>query len=794
MANPLLRLSIRSRLFVVLIIFLIPIGLLGYQLQIKLTEQIAFSEQESKGAKLILPLIKLMNLVADYQIAQLEKQASTAEMDKEIAANAEEIDQLIAELETLDTAFGTDLDFTSEGLKKHGEPDVTVANLKTKWKAIKDQPAYSETGYDVILTDIAAMIDHAGNSSNLILDGDLDTYYLVDASLNVFPRMLALLAEIKTIGFNSLNANGGRLDEHAISELIPSVASIEKVLLPHAHKSITTSLHEDKNIHGISQSLQESIPPKLEAYTQAGKQFATIVDPLLAGGSMDAGAFVQSMDVLHDGSGELAVALLVEMDKMIGTRVHNLKAQRLKVLGASGIAVMIAFVAFFMVASSISRPIRHIQTILGRIADGETDIKIPLNNHKNEISMLYAAGEKLRLTVDDAFRLKQMVDDMPLNVITVDVRDNFNINYMNNTTVTTLKTLQEHLPVKVDEMLGRSFDIFHKNPEHQRRMVGNPDNLPHRAKIKVGPETLDLQVSAVRNKKGEYIAAMLNWTVVTKQVQLADNFESSVKSVVTGVSSSADQMRGNAERLSVLAGETKTNSGVVASSATEAAQTATQVAAAAEELTAAIAEISSQVQKSSNIANQASSQAESINQSMHLLVDKSNRVGEVIQFITNIASQINLLALNATIESARAGEAGRGFAVVASEVKNLANQTAKATEEIVQQVQSMQEATHEAVQSVGSIIGIISEISANTAGVAAAVEEQSAATNEISRNIAHTAAGTNEISRSIVAVEHGADETGTSSREVLDSAKALSGQATVLSEKVDEFLKIIRAS
>jgi methyl-accepting chemotaxis protein len=275
---------------------------------------------------------------------------------------------------------------------------------------------------------------------------------------------------------------------------------------------------------------------------------------------------------------------------------------------------------------------------------------------------------------------------------------------------------------------------------------------------------------------------------------MADSFESNVKTVVTGVSASASQMRGNAERLSELAGETKANSAVVASNASEAAQTASQVAAAAEELTAAIGEISAQVQKSSTVASQASTQAESINQSMRLLVEKSNRVGEVIQFITNIASQINLLALNATIESARAGEAGRGFAVVASEVKNLANQTAKATEEIIQQVQSMQEATHDAVGSVGQIINIISEISANTAGVAAAVEEQSAATNEISRTITSTADSTSAISRSIVSVEKGADETGMSSHQVLDSAKTLNEQAQILSEKVEEFLRNVRNS
>lgn len=273
---------------------------------------------------------------------------------------------------------------------------------------------------------------------------------------------------------------------------------------------------------------------------------------------------------------------------------------------------------------------------------------------------------------------------------------------------------------------------------------------------------------------------------------LADNFESTVKTVVTAVSASASQMRGNAERLSQLAGETKSSSGVVAAAAVEAAQSATQVAAAAEELTAAIGEISAQVQKSSSVASQASTQAESINESMHLLVEKSNRVGEVIQFITNIASQINLLALNATIEAARAGESGRGFAVVASEVKNLANQTAKATEEIIQQVQSMQEATHHAVDSVSQIITIISEISANTSGVAAAVEEQSAATNEISRTISSTAASTNAISQSIGSVEKGADETGLSSRQVLDSAKTLSEQATALSARVDEFLRSVR--
>lgn len=454
--------------------------------------------------------------------------------------------------------------------------------------------------------------------------------------------------------------------------------------------------------------------------------------------------------------------------------------------------VAASLIIAWVLSRVISKRIGNYVTSLERIATGDTSVVIPTSNVEDEISKLYSATESLRHSVEDAYRSKQMMDDMTLNVLAVDVRDNFRLTYMNNAARAMLSGQQAHLSAPVDQLIGHSLDLFKSEGLNLRQIASNAESLPFRTKVKLGTETLDLQISAVRNQQGEYVAAMINWSTVTKQMQLADSFESSVKTVVTEVASSAVQMRGNAERLSTVADETKQRSGVVAAAANTAAQTANQVAAAAEELTAAIAEISSQVQKSSTVARHASTQADSINQSMHLLVDKSNRVGEVIQFITDIASQINLLALNATIESARAGEAGKGFAVVASEVKNLASQTAKATEEIIQQVQSMQDATHEAVRSVGEIITIISEISANTSSVAAAVEEQSAATNEISRNIAHTAAGTQEISQNITLVESGADETGVSSKQVFSSAEELNAHATTLRNKVDEFLEMVR--
>lgn len=702
MKNPLTNLSIRSRLLVVLLIFMVPIGILGYDLNAKLAEAIDFSAKEEKGVQFIEPLMAMLNSVADYQISIIQKNAGTPDMDKEIAVNAEETEKLIAELESLDGTIGADLDFTPEGLKTHKQKEVTVANLKKKWEAIKSQSTYTAEPYTEILNDLTVMIKHAGDASGLILDGDLDTYYIVDANLNVFPATLLKLAEMKTIGFSALHANAGKFDTKSVDIIRPNSDVISASMIPHAKESINTALHEDANYNGTYNTFQDNIPAKLDAYEKAGNGMVAALTPLLHdGASMQAADYVAMLDKPHDGTSELALATLKELRGMIAVRVTSLKKLRLNTMGSCAAVLGLAYLMFFAVSGSISRPIKRMTDVMKTLADGDTSVTIPSTEERSEIGLIAKA----------VLIFKE-------NMIQT-----------------------EHLRADQEKLKARS--------EQEKRESMN---------------------------------------------KMANDFELSVKSVVTEVSASADQMRGNAERLSTLAGETKTNSGIVASSAAEAAQTATQVAAAAEELTAAIAEISGQVQKSSTVATQASTQAENINQSMHMLVEKSGRVGEVIQFITNIASQINLLALNATIESARAGEAGRGFAVVASEVKNLANQTAKATEEIVQQVQSMQDATHEAVQSVSAIIAIINEISASTAGVAAAVEEQSAATNEISRNITHTAAGTNEISRSIISVEQGAEETGSSSRQVLDSAKALSGQAATLSQKVDEFLVMVRNS
>ncbi|HMI13685.1 MAG TPA: methyl-accepting chemotaxis protein [Bradyrhizobium sp.] len=279
-----------------------------------------------------------------------------------------------------------------------------------------------------------------------------------------------------------------------------------------------------------------------------------------------------------------------------------------------------------------------------------------------------------------------------------------------------------------------------------------------------------------------------------EMVRLADQFEGAVSEIVETVSSASTELEASASTLTATAERSQELTTMVAAASEEAATNVQSVASSTEEMASSITEISRQVQESARMAGEAVEQARTTNSRVGELSKAAARIGDVVELINTIAGQTNLLALNATIEAARAGEAGRGFAVVASEVKALAEQTAKATGEIGQQITGIQAATQESVNAIKEISGTIEKLSEISSTIAAAMEEQGAATQEISRNVQQAAHGTQQVSANITDVQRGASETGSASSQVLSAAQSLSGDSNRLKLEVGKFLNSVRAA
>jgi methyl-accepting chemotaxis protein len=454
--------------------------------------------------------------------------------------------------------------------------------------------------------------------------------------------------------------------------------------------------------------------------------------------------------------------------------------------------------------------------------------------------------EKLRLE-QEAARVNSMMDNSPIN--TMFATPDMVLRYMNPASSQTLKTLEEFLPCKVDDMIGQSIDIFHKKPAHQQGILADPSRLPMQSQITVGPETLDLLVSPIRDAEGNYLGAMATWEVITERLatiqrekdaqereqQQAADLRQKVDSMLevvnnakegdltTEVTVSGDdaigqmgeglsgffenlratfgKMTGNAEQLAAsseqltavsqqMAGnaeETSTQASVVSAASEQVTENVQTAAAGSEEMTASITEIARSSAEAAKIAKQAVDVADSANSTIKDLGDASVEIGKVIKVITSIAQQTNLLALNATIESARAGEAGKGFAVVANEVKELAKQTAQATEDISQKIEAIQSGSQGAVSAIGEVGTIINQINDISNAIASSVEEQTATTNEISRNVSQAARGSAEIGENITGVAQAASDTTQGANDTLAASQNLSEMAAQLQSLVQRF-------
>ena len=407
---------------------------------------------------------------------------------------------------------------------------------------------------------------------------------------------------------------------------------------------------------------------------------------------------------------------------------------------------------------------------------------------RRQLAKLREKAERLQEWFDSAM---VMVDNVPLGIAWSDPQRDFVITYMNVSGRTMLDGLAGE---KGAELVGKPLGAVFAPLGERSAELSDPARLPLRLDLTLGKVALDLRVVAIKNGKGVYTGAMAVWMDVSGRARLTRDFETKITVAVEALAGSIATMQTTTDVMSQQGEQAKQRSTAVSGAATQLTGEVRKVADAADELTASLSNIGTQVAGSASAARQAVAEVAKTDEVMSGLSTAAQEIGAVLELIQAIAGQTNLLALNATIEAARAGEAGKGFAVVAAEVKNLATQTAKATDQIRGQIEAIRNAAAGAVGTMKRIGTAIGEVSATAATITTAVEQQRAATSDIARNMGSAVAGASEVSANIAEVMTAATAVGNASGQMVGSVGDLSTQSSGLRRQVADFLASMRTA
>ncbi len=663
---------IGTKLALIAALFIIPMGvMLTFMIHNLNKNVIDFARQELRGNEYQRPLEDILDAVTRHQLAVMRVTDGDVSFAGQVSQQASQADRAFDALDAVDARLGVALEFTAEGLGKLGRGHARASAIRLKWNDLKSRaatlaPAESASRHASLIEDVNLMIKHSGDKSKLILDPDLDSYYLMDVTLMALPQMQNRLGEIIKYVDPILKRKAATSDERV--QFAVYAALLQDSDVNRVKSSIESSFKEDPNpeYYGISPTLHNGLDGPL-------KQFNTDSDVLLGMlrkmGAAD-GTLVDRKEFWDAGHKTLDTSLglwrstAIELDNMLKIRLKDKTGERTDQIAMVCAALVVALAFVSLITRSITRPLA------------------------------------------EAVRLVEAVSNRDLTVrMVTDSRDE----------------------------IGRICRAF--------------------------------------NTMVEQLSSSIQ--------SIGDNAQS--------VASSSHELSAVSGEVSANSEETAAQGRVVADAATQVSRNIQTVATASEEMSASISEIARNASQASRVATQAVGVAERTNATMTKLGASSAEIGNVLKVISSIADQTNLLALNATIEAARAGELGKGFAVVANEVKELARQTAKATDEITHKIGNIQSDAQGAMQAIREISTIIKEINDIQTVIAGAVEEQAATTNEISNNTHQAARASTEIARNIASVADAAKGTTAGATETAAAAAELARLASDLRRVVDLF-------
>ena len=696
------NLSIRARMLLSIVTLVIALLMAVLQAYMGVEASIKFAVAEKQGNQMIRPLAAILNDAADLRVMLAMGREGRPVTDP-LATIIKSIDRDMADLAAAYAEVGEALQFTTEGLAARGRDGLALDVMQGKWdtlsNAVQSMPAQDhEANVAAFIADVRGMIAHAGDTSNLILDPDLDSYYLMDITLLAMPQTFERLSSIgsKVYTWQSTGIDGDKKVETAVLARMLDEGDISRVIA-----DVDTSLKEDANFYGKSASYERNLVGPFNDYREANRKLVATLQSISAGDTNSRDDFIRVFQTAKEAGYVFWDVGLNELDTLLDIRIADMRNQQVEVLVMSALALLVSLAAYVMVIFSLTKPLSSLIHTMERLSQNDTSVDVAYGQARSEVGAMARAISVFKDNALETERLRQQ-------------------------------------QTQTDE----------ENTRQRRQLLSG----------------------------------------------LADSFQQEVGGIVSGVARAASDMGDTAELLARLVDDTVSKSASVSGASDVASSNVQAVASAAEELSASIREISQQVSHSSDVARQAKEKANDSNHKVRSLVTAAEKIGVVVNLISDIAEQTNLLALNATIEAARAGEAGKGFAVVASEVKSLANQTANATSQIEVQIKAIQDATLSAAQAIGEITETIDTISNIATSVAAAVEEQGAATGEIARNVQQASVGTQEVAENIMQVTQATQESGRASGQVLSASTALSQQSQQLQRAIGQFLINVRSS